>query len=232
MGGTFLKTALLIGVMAIVTAGSVALADSTSKTGLIATTCGEGRAQEILIYDPATGSERQLTHNDVWDGLPVWSPSGRWLAFVRAIPDREELTKHDFVLPERDEIIVVDPETKEVVCIGKSDHTEPYELGKCAEYWPDIPPLAGVTNLCWTEDETGILFEAPCSVTNDLILRMDVPSGERHLLCLGNDLRSLGQDQFTIWRHEYDEYGGYNRNYVIDPWGNVLSTPPHADQQN
>ena len=228
---TFFSTVLLVGVIIGVAAGSVALADSTSKTGLIAFTRGEGSGQEIVIYNPTTSSERQLTYNNVWDGLPVWSPSGRWLAFVRAIPDRGTLTKHDFVLNERDEILVADQDSGNLICIGKSAHTEPYELGGCAEYWPEIPPLAGVTNLCWTQDETGILFEAPCSVTNDLILRMDVPSGELHLLCLGNDLRSLGQGRFIVWRHEYDEYGGYNRSYVIDPWGNVLSTPPHADQQ-
>jgi len=132
---------------------------------LIAFTRGEGRAQEIVVYDLETRTERYLTDNDVWDGLPTLSPSGRFLAFVRAISDRDVLEKLDFTLNETDEIIVVNPRSGETVCTGKSDHTEPYELGRCAEYWPDLPPLAGVTNLCWTQDETGILFEAPCSVT-------------------------------------------------------------------
>jgi len=192
---------------------------------LIAFTRGEGRAQEIVVYDLETRTERYLTDNDVWDGLPTLSPSGRFLAFVRAISDRDVLEKLDFTLNETDEIIVVNPRSGETVCTGKSDHTEPYELGRCAEYWPDLPPLAGVTNLCWTQDETGILFEAPCSVTSDLILRMDVPTGEIHILRLGNDLCSIGQDRFLIWRHEYNKNGGYDRYYVIDALGDFISSP-------
>ena len=224
-GKTLLGVALLIMVTASLTVGSGALAASSSQTGLIAFTRGEGRAQEIVVYDLETRTEKYITDNDVWDGLPVLSPSGRWLAFVRAVPDRDTLEEPDFVLHETDEIIVLDPRSGEVICSGKSNHTEPYEFGCCAEYWPDIPPLAGVTNLCWTQDETGILFEAPCSVTSDLILRMDVPSGELHILCLGNDLCSIGQDRFLIWRHEYNEGGGYDRYYVIDALGNFLSSP-------
>ena len=213
---------LVIGILALMV-DPVAIA--TAQTRLIAFTRGEGRAQEIVVYDTTTGVERQITDNGVWDGLPFLSPSGRWLAFVRATPKRDALTKSNFVLHERDEIIVLDPRSGEVICSGRSNHTEPYEFGCCAEYWPDIPPLAGVTNLCWTQDETGILFEAPCSVTSDLILRMDVPSGELHILCLGNDLCSIGQDRFLIWRHEYNENGGYNSYYVIDALGDFISSP-------
>lgn len=216
------SAALLIGA---ITVGVGALAGSSSRVGIIAFTRGKGRAQEIVVYDLKTRTERYLTDNGVWDGLPTLSPSGQWLAFVRAIPDRGVLEKPDFVLHETDEIIVVDPQSGDVVCSGKSDHAGPYELGRCAEYWPDVPPLAGVTNLCWTQDETGILFEAPCSITNDLILRMDVPSGELHILCLGNDLRFIGQDRFLIWRHEYNESDGYNRYYVIDVLGNPILSP-------
>ena len=198
---------------------------TASQPQLIAFTRGEGHAQEIVVYDLETKTERYLTNNDLWDGLPSLSSSGRLLAFVRAIPDWDVLEKPDFTLHETDEIIIVDSTNGESICTGKSDHTKPYELGCCAEYWPDVPPLAGVTNLCWTENEDAILFEAPCSVTNDLTLRMDVPSGELHMLCLGNDLRSIGQDRFLIWRHEYNEGGGYDRYYLIDSWGNVVSSP-------
>jgi len=222
---TLLSAAFLVcAVTSLVVAGSPCTA-APSQAGLIALTRGEGRAQEIVVYDLETRTEKCITGNDVWDGLPILSPSGRLLAFVRAVPDRDTLKEPDFVLHEADEIIVVDPRSGEVICSGKSGHTEPYEFGCCAEYWPDIPPLAGVTNLCWTQDETRILFEAPCSVTSDLILRMDVPSGELHILCLGNDLCSIGQDRFLIWRHEYNESGGYDRYYVIDALGNFLSSP-------
>ena len=228
---TLLGVALLIMMIAGLTVGSSAFAASSSQAGLIAFTRGEGRAQEIVVYDTTTGVERVFTDNDVWDGLPALSPSGRWLAFVRAIPNRGVLKKPDFTLNEADEIIVVDPKNGNIICIGKSDHAEPYELGHCTEYWPDLPPLAGVTNLCWTEDETAILFEALCSITNDLILRMDVPSGELHILCLGNDLRFLGGDRFLIWRHEYTAEGGYERWHVIDPWGKTTACPLDACKQ-
>jgi len=226
-----LSAALVIGVLVSVAVGSSPCTMVSSQTGLIAFTRGEGRAQEILVRDLTTGIEIMITNNKSWDGIPTFSPSGHWLAFVRAIPDRDALEKPDFTLHEMDEIIVVDPRSGEVVCIGKSDHTEPYELGRCAEYWPDVPPLAGVTNLCWTKDETGILFEAPCSVTNDLILRMDLPSGELHILCLGNDLCSAGDDRFFIWRHEYDENGGCERCYIIDSWGNAAPCSPGVDKR-
>ncbi len=225
MGGskTLLSAAFLVcAVTSLVVASSPCTA---AQTGLVAFTRGEGRAQEVAVYDLETRTEKCITDNDVWDGLPILSPSGRWLAFVRATPKRDALTKSNFVLHETDEIIVLDPRSGELICSGKSNHTEPYEFGCCAEYWPDIPPLAGVTNLCWTQDETGILFEAPCSVTSDLILRMDVPSGELHILCLGNDLCSIGQDRFLLWRHEYNEGGGYDRYYVIDASGDFISSP-------
>ncbi len=224
-----LSAALLAGVIAILAVGSVALAASSSQSRLIAFTRGEGRAQEIVVYDLETRTERYLTNNDMWDGLPTVSPSRRLLAFVRATPDRDELGKPDFILHETDKIIVVDPRNSDTACIGRSDHTETYELGRCAEYWPGVPPLAGVMNLCWTQDEAAILFEAPCSVTSDLILRMDIPSGEFHVLCLGNDLRALGRDHFLIWRHEYDASGGYDRCYIIDSWGNQASPASHRD---
>ncbi len=214
----------------ILTVGIAGFANCSPLGCLIAFTRGEGRAQEIVVYDLETRTERYLTNNDVWDGLPTLSPSERRLAFVRAIPNRGVLEKPDFTLHEADEVIVVDPTNGRVICIGKSAHTNPYELGRCSEYWPDVPPLAGVMNLCWTQDETAILFEAPCSVTSDLILRMDVPSGELHVLCLGNDICSIGQDRFLIWRHEYDESGGYDPYYIIDSRGNEASFPPRADQ--
>lgn len=212
--------------------GSNPCTAAPSQTELSVFIRGQGRAQEIVVYDLETRTERYLTNNDVWDGLPVLSPSGQWLAFVRATPKRDVMTRFSLVLHEADEIIVVDPRSGDVLCSGKSDHTEPYELGRCAEYWPDVPPLAGVINLCWTQDETGILFEAPCSVTNDLILRMDIPSGEIHILCLGNDLRAFGQDHFLIWRHEYDEGGGCDHYYVIDPWGTLAPDPLPIDRED
>ena len=229
---SLLSAVTLAWVVTSLAVGSGVFAESPPQAGLIAFTRGEGRAQESVVYDTATGVTRYITNNDVWDGLPTLSPSGRWLAFVRAIPDRDVLAKPDFTLHEIDEILVVDPRNGAVICTGKIPHAEPYELGQCVEYWPDISPLAGVTNLCWTQDETGILFEAPCSVTNDLILRMDVPSGDVHILCLGNDLRSLGQDRFLIWRHEYNEGGGGQRYYVIDSWGNRLPDPLSSDWQH
>ena len=222
---TLLSAAFLMCAVTSLVVVSIPCTAAPSQTGLIAFTRGEGRAQEIVVYDLETRTEKHITDNYVWDGLPVLSPSGRWLAFVRATPKRDALTKSNFVLHERDEIIVVDPRNDELICSGKSNHTEPYKFGCCAEYWPDIPPLAGVTNLCWTQDETRILFEAPCSVTSDLILCMDVPTGEIHILCLGNDLCSIGQDRFLIWRHEYNENGGYNSYYVIDALGDFISSP-------
>ena len=224
-----LHSVSIITLMVGLTVSTFALAAFSSQSPLIAFTRGEGRTQEIVVYDLETRTELCFTDNKVWDGLPTLSSSGRLLAFVRATPDRDELRKPDFILRETDEIIVVDSKSGDTICIGRSDHTEAYELGRCAEYWPHLPPLAGVMNLCWTQDEAAILFEAPCSITSDLILRMDVPSGEIHILCLGNDLRPLGQNRFLIWRHKYDAIGGHDRCYIIDSWGTLTSPASHGD---
>ena len=86
--------ALIIGL----TMGICAFAAPSSPADLIAFTRGEGRAQEVAVYDLETRTEKHITDNNVWDGLPALSPSGRWLAFVRATPKRDALTKSNFVL--------------------------------------------------------------------------------------------------------------------------------------
>ncbi len=46
----------------------------------------DGQDLELFAKDLATGQLTQLTHNDVDESQPAWSPDGRWLAFTRNQP--------------------------------------------------------------------------------------------------------------------------------------------------
>jgi Tol biopolymer transport system component len=57
---------------------------------LIAYAASEGKAANTGIYtaDVATGEHRLLFDELTWEWQPIWSPDGKWIAFVREGPPR------------------------------------------------------------------------------------------------------------------------------------------------
>jgi dipeptidyl aminopeptidase/acylaminoacyl peptidase len=43
---------------------------------------GDQRPRHIWLFEPASGSFRQLTYSEKTESLPKWSPDGKWLAFL------------------------------------------------------------------------------------------------------------------------------------------------------
>ena len=52
---------------------------------------GIGSLAEIYITDPDSAGHIRLTHNEVRDDQPVWSPNGKQIAFVSYLDGDAEI---------------------------------------------------------------------------------------------------------------------------------------------
>jgi TolB protein len=85
--------------------------DATPGAGRIAFASNRDGDWEIYLLALSTGTVRQLTDNDAWDGLPAWSPTGSHLVFVS---DRAG----------DDDLFLVDVETGAETQLTTSPHDE------------------------------------------------------------------------------------------------------------
>ena len=181
----------------------------------IAFTRGAGRGQEIYLIDPDGKNEFRLTHNDVWDGEPSWAPSGKRLAFVRAIPERKVIYGEGYGYLGRDEVWVVNADGSGPRLVLNNSLLR---RSGCCDW-----TLEYLQNLYWAPDESALFFEGWAAVTSDAIWAVNIDGSNPRVLTGGNDLQLTHNGRLGLWRHLYFRGYGSDEAFLVDRYGNDLA---------
>ncbi len=131
----------------------------------------QGGLTDIYVWDLEKSSVRQLTHDLALDDKPVFSPSGRWIAFetdrrnsAMGEPKKNPLDDYDSLLPFKDIYkIRLNGDSLTKVAGGPWDEKEP-TYGSSDTTVMFISNRSGIDNVYMTKDSGGVHVERP--VTN------------------------------------------------------------------
>jgi serine/threonine protein kinase/Tol biopolymer transport system component len=127
----------------------------------------------VALFDPPTKETELLT---VPGKDPIWSPDGRYIAFVR---DREVLRLEDLATAERENRDR--PVTDEEVWIMKADGTEPRRLARGG--WPS-----------WSQDSTCVYYQSRVDKVLYSISIVEPDAGPKRIMVCSNGFPSVSPD--------------------------------------
>jgi len=181
---------------------------SVVPRGKIAFVRGAGRrgeassGAEILVFTfdgRGIPKIKQLTHNDVYDGEPVWSPDGSKLAFVRHPAEMV------------DQLWLMNPDGSGAQLLIEQHHNS------------DFPPVlpTEVQDLQWAPNGSELYFHYPAWLTGDALFAVALDGTER-LLTSATRFQVLRDGQLLVLQHEYLRGYGAGEWELMDSQGRPL----------
>lgn len=157
---------------------------------------------EILVFtfdEQGTPKIKRLTHNDVYDGEPVWSPDGSKLAFVRHPAEMI------------DQIWLVKPDGSGARMLIEQHHN--------SDFPPSLP--TEIEDLNWAPDGSELYFHQLAWLTGDALFAVALDGTER-LLTSSTSLQVLDDGQILTFQHTYLRGYGAGEWGLMDSQGRLL----------
>jgi dipeptidyl aminopeptidase/acylaminoacyl peptidase len=195
--------------------------------GLVIAFTGQAHAQKVSIRDGnvviGTPSGEKTLTNSGHDSEPVLSPDGKWIVFVRTIPNKNISTGSGDA--NANELWQIRTDSKEVTLLVR-----PKGGGR------DENPLAGLSKPQFSANGKLVYFMSENWATSGALHVVDTTNGKEHFICPALDFEVVPsgeyRDYLLVQQHRYFLGGGsYDWFWLLRPDGKEVG-PVGEDAEN